>query len=72
MIAASATRISNHVILLFTQGKEMPSKTRKQSRRQRRRTLKRKTKKGGADSQATIPATDAFKVSVPTPSNKIV
>jgi hypothetical protein len=76
----SATRRTNtHVILLFTQGKEMPSKTRKQSRRQRRRTLKRKSKKGGSftmktvpDTQSLIPATDAFKVSVPTPSNKIV
>jgi hypothetical protein len=61
-------------ILLFTESKEMPSKTRKQSRRHRRRTLKhRKQKRGGsADSQALTPPTPAFQVSVPNPSNKIV
>ena len=60
-------------ILLFTESKEMPSKTRKQSRKHRRRTMKhRKHRKGGADTQALIPPTPAFKVSVPDPSNKIV
>jgi hypothetical protein len=48
------------------------AKTRKQSRKHRRRTLKRKSKKGGADTQALIPPVPAFKVSVPDPSNKIV
>lgn len=51
-------------------------KTRKQTRRHRRRTLKhRKHRKGGSlasTSQPLIPPTDAMKVSVPEPSNKIV
>ena len=47
-------------------------KTRKQSKKDRRRTLKRKHKRGGANSQTLIVPTDAIKVSVPEPSNKIV
>ena len=48
-------------ILLFVQSKQMPrTKTHKQSKRNRRRTLRRK-RKGGADSQALIPPTSAFK-----------
>jgi hypothetical protein len=71
--AITARTIHRVLILLFTESKEMPSKTRKHSRRHRRRTLKhRKQKKGGADSQSLIPPTPGFKVSVPDPANKIV
>lgn len=48
------------------------AKTRKQFKKDRRRTLKRRPRKGGADSQLLIPPTPAIKVSVPEPSNKIV
>ena len=48
------------------------AKTRKQSKKDRRRTLKKRTRKGGSDSQSLIPPTPAIKVSVPEPSNKIV
>jgi hypothetical protein len=54
-------------ILLFTQSKEMPRKTRKVSRKHRRRTLRRIHKKGGADTQALKIPSDGFK----TPGNPI-
>jgi hypothetical protein len=48
----------------------MPSKkTRKQSKRNRRRTLRRKTRKGGSDSQSLIPPTSAFKYAAPVNSD---
>ena len=58
------------IILLFVQSKEMARKmkTRKNSRRHRRRTYRRKHK-GGADSQALIPPTSAFKHAAPVNSD---
>jgi hypothetical protein len=58
-------------ILLFVQSKEMSTKTRKQSKRQRRRTLRRKTRKGGSNSQALIPPTSAFKNALPLNSDNV-
>ena len=51
--------------------KEMPNKTLKRSKRQRRRTLRRKTRKGGSDSQALIPPTSAFKNAAPVNSDNV-
>jgi hypothetical protein len=56
-------------ILLFVQSKEMSTKTRKQSKRHRRRTLRRKTRKGGLDSQALVPPSSAFKNATPVNSD---
>jgi len=47
----------------------MPRKTYKKAKRNRRRTLRRLRKRGGADSQALIPPTSAFKVSAPVNSD---
>ena len=49
----------------------MPNKTLKRSKRQRRRTLRRKTRKGGSDSQALIPPTSAFKNAAPVNSDNV-
>ena len=49
----------------------MPRKTLKASRKMRRKTLRRvprKTKKGGADTQALIPPDSAFKNAAPVPA----
>lgn len=63
-------------ILLFTQSKEMPGKTRKQlkkGRRHTRRRIPRKGKKGGAlESQSLIPPTSAFKNAAPLNSDNIM
>ena len=47
----------------------MPNKTRKQLKRNRRRTLRRKTRKGGSNSQALIPPNSAFKNAAPVNSD---
>jgi len=47
----------------------MPSKSRKQSKKQRRRTIRRKSHKGGSNSQSLIPPTSAFKVAAPVNSD---
>jgi hypothetical protein len=49
----------------------MSKKTHKQ-RKSRRRTLRRKAKRGGADSQALTIPTPAFKVAAPVNSTDIV
>jgi len=49
----------------------MSTKTRKQTKRQRRRTLRRKTRKGGLDSQAIIPSSSAFKNAAPLNSDNV-
>ena len=49
----------------------MPRKTLKSSKRYRRKTLRRvprKSRKGGADTQALIPPDSAFKNAAPVPS----
>jgi len=46
----------------------MPKKTIKQSKN-RRRTLRRKTRKGGSDSQALVPPNSAFKYAAPVNSD---
>ncbi len=55
-------------ILLFVQSKEMPRKTRKQSRKSRRRTLRR-IRKGGSTSQAHTIPTAAFGPKIGAPVN---
>jgi hypothetical protein len=47
----------------------MSKKTLKQSKRNRRRTIRRKTRKGGSNSQALIPPTSAFKNAAPVNSD---
>jgi hypothetical protein len=49
----------------------MSKKTHKQ-RRHRRRTLRRKAKRGGADSQSLTIPTPAFKVAAPVNSTDIM
>lgn len=65
--------MSMSIILLFTQSKEMTGKTRKQLKKShKRRTLRRiprRTKKGGADSQALIPPDSAFGSKIGSPVN---
>ena len=49
----------------------MTGKTRKQSKRQRRRTLRRKTRKGGLNSQALLPPNSAFTNATPVNSDNV-
>lgn len=47
----------------------MPSKKTHKQRKTRRRTLRRKTRKGGSNSQAIIPPNSAFKYAAPVNSD---
>jgi hypothetical protein len=49
----------------------MSKKTRKQSKRQRRRTLRRKSTKGGSNTQPLTPPTSAFKNISPVNSDNL-
>jgi hypothetical protein len=76
-IAKIAKIIRRRSILLFTQSKEMPGKSRKHmkkgGRRHTRRRVPRKGKKGGAlESQSLIPPSSAFKHVTPLNSDNVM